>query len=130
MCFWREQIKDYVYQHKPRTRKITYHLVGQNQFFSLTMKNGIIIFILIVSSPAIVPLPTSIFHVTFSLSLSSCYFYLYKIYLLISFKPLHLSFIKYLLCAYFSIFYTYITNTYRFFLAFIEQEKGKKQKKK
>lgn len=77
-------MKDYMYQHKPRTRKITYHRVGQNQFFSLTMKNGIIIFILIVSSPAILPLPTSIFHVTFSLSLSSCYLYLCKIPLLIS----------------------------------------------
>lgn len=52
-------------QQKPRARKITYHLVGQNQSFSLTMKNGIIIFILIVSSPAIFPLPTSIFHMTF-----------------------------------------------------------------
>ena len=57
-------------QHKPRTRKITYHLVGQNQSFSLTMKNGIIIFILIVSSPAIFPIPTSIFHMTFSLDFS------------------------------------------------------------
>lgn len=56
-------------QHKPRTRKITYHLVGQNRFFSLTMKNDIIIFILIVSSPAISPLPTGILHTTFSLTL-------------------------------------------------------------
>lgn len=74
----------WIEQQKLITRKIAYHLVGQNQFFSLTMKNGIIIFILIVSSPVILPFPTSIFHMTFSLSLCVCYFYLYKIYVLIS----------------------------------------------
>lgn len=77
----------WIEQQKLITRKITYHLVGQNQFFSLTMKNGIIIFILIVSSPVILPFPTSIFHMTFSLSLCVCYFYLYKIYVLISRVP-------------------------------------------